>query len=307
MSFPCLTGLSMATTRRRSTLWRSICTILRWSKGKVAADRCSLMWIGITPSSSCLMLLNARLCAHDSASSLNWNRLLRIQLYKLIGCVFVCLCVCVCVCVHMCMEAHGKTVNYLPGRSALAVTLWVELCCWTGTWQRASDSHSGREGKRGTGRGLRRGRYKTIGVREREMKGQTKMQTALGKLFSLPWSLVLSLSQWRGIQGKGERTAKEGGKKQAGGKKGLRETRRKKRRRVWVASLAFLHPSSAPRLWSVSQSVSTVLWPLKGKHDSRTELKYSHSELLPIRRYLPSKYCRCEDFCGWWFLCGHST
>ena len=52
---------------------------------------------------------------------------------------------------------------------------------------------------------------------------------------------------------------------------------------------------SAPRLWSVSQSVSTVLWPLKGRHDSRTELKHSHSEPLLIHLYLPSTYCKCKD------------
>ncbi len=90
----CLAGLSMATRPKRSTLWRSICIILRWSKGKVTVDRSSLMWNRIVPSSCCLMLLNARVCAHDSTGSLNWNRLLCTQLYKLIGwmCVFVCMC-----------------------------------------------------------------------------------------------------------------------------------------------------------------------------------------------------------------------
>lgn len=96
---PCLTGPSMATTLRRSILWRSICTVLRWSKGKVSADRCTSMWTELIPSSSCLMLLNARLCARDSTSSLNWNRLLCIHLHKLIGWV----------CVFVCTEAHRKT------------------------------------------------------------------------------------------------------------------------------------------------------------------------------------------------------
>lgn len=43
----CLPGRSMATTPRRSTSWRSICTTLRWSKGKVAEDRCRLMWTAL--------------------------------------------------------------------------------------------------------------------------------------------------------------------------------------------------------------------------------------------------------------------
>lgn len=145
---PCalfLPGLSMATTLRRSTLWRSICTILKWSKGKVTMDRCSLMWKGIIPCTGCLMLLNARLCAHDCASFLNWNRSPCVQFVQIDR-----PCVCLCVC------KHTGRLWIICQRSALAVTMWVELCCWIGTWQREGEWQRGGAGKRETGRGSRR-------------------------------------------------------------------------------------------------------------------------------------------------------
>lgn len=118
-----LSGLTMVIMPRRSSLWRSIYTILRWSRGK---DRSSLIWTEIIPASYCL---NATLCAHESASAslLNWNRLLRIQLYSLIGWV----------CVHA-WKHTGRL--WIICQSNQCWCWKCEWSYWFEAWQRASNS-----------------------------------------------------------------------------------------------------------------------------------------------------------------------
>lgn len=191
----------------------------------------------------------------------------------------------VCVSVQMCMEAQRKTLRRLASAVTLSgVLLWYSAetdSHWGKEWQEEAwgeesiERWDWREGK------MRKGKVNTNWGRKE--KGPCKDN-----------------NRPRAIQGKRDKIAKEGGKKEAEGKKRLRETRRKKKRTVGVAGLAFLHPSSASRLWSVSQPGALTF--SKGKHDSRTELKHSQSELLPVLLNLPSKYCKCKDFCSWaWF------
>lgn len=150
----CLTGLSMATTPRRSTLWRYIYTILRWSKGKVTAARCSLILNRDHP----MLLLFDTECQTACAWLHHLTKLESIAAYSVEHIDWVSVCVFVCV---RARKHAGRLIN-LPEWSVLVVTMLGDLC-----WQRATDSHRVQERKREAG-GWRRGQYVNGEVGERK-------------------------------------------------------------------------------------------------------------------------------------------